>query len=138
MRVIPARIHGYLDVALATLLVAAPVLFGFSDGGAVVCWGTALVYMAMSIATDYPLGVFRFLAFSAHVAVELALAVGAALLAALFATGGFAAEAGVFAFGAVGFAGLSLLTDFESAHDFEESVREQIEAGEDYVRHHAT
>ncbi len=34
MRFIPTRIHGMMDYLMGVLLIVAPCLFGFADGGA--------------------------------------------------------------------------------------------------------
>ena len=81
MRVIPTRVHGVLDYLVGALLIAAPWLFQFNDGGAetwvpVVLGASAIVY---SLCTDYELGVLRLIPMSTH----LMLDVGSGVLLAL-------------------------------------------------------
>ena len=74
MRFIPTRIHGILDYLMGALLIAAPWLFGFAEGGAetwvpVVLGVGALLY---SLLTDYELGVMRRIPMSTHLGLDLA------------------------------------------------------------------
>jgi len=73
MRFIPTRIHGVLDYLVGLLLIAAPWLFDFADGGAetwvpVVLGVSALLY---SVATDYELGVVRRIPMPTHLMLDL-------------------------------------------------------------------
>lgn len=73
MRVIPTKVHGALDYLVGLLLIAAPWLFGFADGGAetwvpVVLGLGALAY---SVFTDYELGLVRRLPMPTHLLLDL-------------------------------------------------------------------
>lgn len=81
MRWIPTQMHGVLDYLWGVLLLTAPWLFGFAEGGAetwiaVVLALGAIVY---SLLTDYELGVARVLSMRAHLLLDF---VGGLLLAA--------------------------------------------------------
>jgi hypothetical protein len=72
MRFIPTRIHGFLDYSMGLLLIAAPWLFGFAQGGAetwvpVALGAGALVY---SLMTDYELGIARVIPMPAHLGLD--------------------------------------------------------------------
>lgn len=74
MRFIPTRIHGMLDYAMGILLIAAPWLFGFADGGAetwvpVILGAGALLY---SMMTDYELGAVRTISMPTHLWLDAA------------------------------------------------------------------
>ncbi len=73
MRIIPTRIHGYMDYLMAVLLIAAPWLFGFADGGAEtwvpVVLGAGVI--AYSLFTDYELGAVRRLPMRTHLMLDL-------------------------------------------------------------------
>ena len=78
---LPTRVHGMLDYLLGALLIAAPWLFGFADGGAeqwvpVALGAGVLLYSAF---TDYELGVVKKLQMPAHLLLD---ALGGLLLAA--------------------------------------------------------
>jgi hypothetical protein len=77
---LPTRVHGMLDYLLGALLIAAPWLFGFADGGAeqwvpVALGAGVLLYSAF---TDYELGVVKKLQVPAHLLLD---ALGGLLLA---------------------------------------------------------
>ncbi len=74
MRFIPTRIHGFLDYGMGLLLIVAPWLFGFADGGAetwipVILGIGAIVY---SLLTDYELGVARTIPMATHLMLDIA------------------------------------------------------------------
>ena len=74
MRVIPTRLHGVLDYLVGALLIVAPWLFGFAQGGAetwlpVILGVGALIY---SLFTDYELGVVRRLGMGSHLSLDAA------------------------------------------------------------------
>lgn len=73
MRIIPTKIHGYLDYLVGALLIAAPWLFDFARGGAetwipVILGASAIVY---SLFTDYEMGVLRKLSMRTHLMLDL-------------------------------------------------------------------
>jgi hypothetical protein len=73
MRVISTRAHGVLDYIVGALLIAAPWLFGFAEGGAetwvpVALGAGALVY---SLMTDYELGVVRRIPMPMHLTLDI-------------------------------------------------------------------
>lgn len=80
MRIIPTRVHGMLDYGLGLLLIAAPWLLGFANGGAdqwvpVILGAGVILY---SLVTDYELSVVDALPMTAHLALD---AIGGAFLA---------------------------------------------------------
>ena len=116
MRFIPTKIHGYLDYIVGALLIAAPWLFDFAQGGAetwipVILGTGAVIY---SLMTDYELGASRLIAMRSHLMLDM---ISGILLAASPWLFGFADEvwgphlfAGLFEMGA------ALLTRREPAH----------------------
>ncbi len=73
MRFIGTKTHGYLDYIMGLLLIVAPWLFGFNNGGAetyvpVVLGVGAMVY---SLMTDYELGASRTLSMRTHLNLDL-------------------------------------------------------------------
>lgn len=80
MRFIPTRIHGVLDYLMGALLIVAPWLFGFNQGGAetwvpVILGAGVIIY---SLFTDYELGAMRKLSMSTHLMLDM---IGGAFLA---------------------------------------------------------
>jgi hypothetical protein len=91
MRFIPTRVHGYLDYIMGLLLIAAPWLFDFADGGAkqwvpVILGASTIVY---SLMTDYELGVSRTISMPTHLTIDLVSGILLAISPWLF---GFAEE----------------------------------------------
>ena len=81
MRFVPTRVDGMADYLIGALLVLAPWLFGFADGGAetwvpVVLGAGVVLY---SLLTDYELGLVRRIPMRVHLGLDLA---GGAVLAA--------------------------------------------------------
>ena len=102
MKLIAARLHGYLDYLTVLIFLAAPTVLGFGGVPAKLAWLLAGVHLAMTLVTRFPLGVFRRLAFSLHGWVERI--VGPALIAIAFLPD-ISAERTAFAF----FAGMGLV-----------------------------
>jgi len=73
MRFIPTKVHGYLDYLVGALLIAAPWLFDFANGGAetwvpVVLGAGAILY---SLITDYELGASKTISMRTHLTLDL-------------------------------------------------------------------
>lgn len=91
MRVIPTRVHGILDYLMGALLIVAPWLLDFADGGPeqwvpVILGAGTIMY---SLMTNYELGVAKVIPMSTHLAIDL---VAGILLAASPWLFGFADE----------------------------------------------
>jgi hypothetical protein len=81
MRFLSTRIHGYIDYLMGALLIAAPWLLGFAEGGAetwvpVILGAGVILY---SLFTDYELGAVKSLPMIPHLWLD---GLGGALLAA--------------------------------------------------------
>jgi hypothetical protein len=73
MKIIPRKIHGFLDYLVGILLIAAPWLLGFADDGTatyipVALGAGALVY---SILTNYECGLVRRIPFRVHLELDV-------------------------------------------------------------------
>ncbi|MGF9758021.1 SPW repeat protein [Microvirga sp. 0TCS3.31] len=81
MRFIPTGIHGVIDYLTGLLLVVAPFVLGFADGGAAqwvpIILGAAI--LGMSLMTDYELSLAKVIPMPLHLGVD---ALGGLLLAA--------------------------------------------------------
>jgi hypothetical protein len=81
MRFIPTRTHGVIDYLTGLVLIVAPFVFGFADGGAAqwvpILLGAAI--LIMSIMTDYELSLAKVIPMPLHLGVD---ALGGLLLAA--------------------------------------------------------
>lgn len=81
MRVLSTRAHGFVDYLTAALLLAAPWLLGFAQGGAET-WIPVLLGLSAagySLSTDYELGVWRRIQMPVHLWLD---AIGGLVLAA--------------------------------------------------------
>jgi hypothetical protein len=72
MRFIPTNVHGYLDYLVGILLITAPWLFGFAEGGAetwvpVILGAGVILY---SLFTDYELGLVRRISMPMHLGLD--------------------------------------------------------------------
>jgi len=72
MRMIPTRVHGVLDYIVGIVLITAPWLFDFADGGVkqwvpVILGLGALLY---SLMTNYELGVMRVIPMPVHLVLD--------------------------------------------------------------------
>lgn len=73
MKIINRTIHGYLDYLVGILLIAAPWLFGFYQGGSeswvpIILGVGTIVY---SLITDYELGMAGIIGMKTHLTIDL-------------------------------------------------------------------
>lgn len=75
MRFLSTRTHGVLDYTTGAFLLAAPLLFGFADGGTAMLLSmiAGALVVAMSLATDYECGVVPWLPMPVHLGADFAL-----------------------------------------------------------------
>lgn len=73
MKFLNPKIHGYLDYAVILVLFIAPSLFSFAREASRTSYTLGAVYIVLSLATAYPLGLFRVIPFTVHGAIELVL-----------------------------------------------------------------
>lgn len=71
MKILNARVHGYLDFVVVALFLAAPSMFGFGGRPQIACYVVAAVHLALSLVTAYPFGLLKLVPFPAHGVVEL-------------------------------------------------------------------
>jgi hypothetical protein len=69
---ISARVHGVLDYATVAAFLNAPMVFGFSGStAATILYWLSGIHLLMTGCTDFPLGVFKWIPFKIHGAIEL-------------------------------------------------------------------
>ena len=78
---ISPRTHGILDYITVAVFALAPVAFGLEGLAAGLSYLLAVVHLAMTLATAFPMGVVRVVSFPAHGKVELAVGVALVLTA---------------------------------------------------------
>jgi hypothetical protein len=88
---IPPRIHGLIDYLVAVLLLAAPYLFGFADGGPAQMVPTviAVAIIAVSLLTRYELSLAKVIPYPVHLGLDLVVGLALAVSPWLF---GFAEQ----------------------------------------------
>src|SRR3954454_19857718 len=81
MRVLSTRVHGMIDYVFGILLIVAPYVLGFANGGSAQYLPQALgaAIVMMSLVTDYELSLARLIPMPAHLGVDM---LGGVLLAA--------------------------------------------------------
>lgn len=74
MKIIPTKVHGYLDYIVGLLLIAAPWIFNFADDTIATYIPVALGIFAIvySLLTDYELGVTRLISLRIHLTLDMA------------------------------------------------------------------
>lgn len=74
MRFVSTRVHGVLDYLTGALLIIAPWLFGFANGGAAqwvpVVLGAGII--VVSLLTAYEWGIVRTIPMPVHLGIDLA------------------------------------------------------------------
>lgn len=89
MKVISARMHGYLDFLTVILFLLAPTLFGLNQVPALLAYSLAAIHLLVTLASDFPFGIVKIIPFPVHGWIERV--VGPALIAVPFILG-FAAD----------------------------------------------
>ncbi|QMU30335.1 SPW repeat domain-containing protein [Adhaeribacter radiodurans] len=72
MRIIPTRIHGILDYLVGIILIAAPWVFDFDNGGAET-WVPVIVgimVLLQTIMTDFEVGIIRKIPMASHLRMD--------------------------------------------------------------------
>jgi hypothetical protein len=74
MKIIDTRTHAIIDYLTGALLILAPYLFGFANGG-IAQWLPQLLgalTIGMSLVTDYELSVAKLVPLKVHLGVDMA------------------------------------------------------------------
>jgi hypothetical protein len=70
MKIISPTQHGYLDYVTVILFLIAPTLIGLTGMAGIIAYALAGIHLAMTLATDFPVGVAKLIPFSVHGWVE--------------------------------------------------------------------
>ena len=73
MKIINPRIHGILDYVVVVLFLLAPTLIGFSGIPMILAYALAGIHLALTLVTDFPLGVVKLIPFTIHGWIEYAV-----------------------------------------------------------------
>lgn len=72
------RLHGVLDYVTVAIFALAPAVLGLTGLAATMSYVLAGVHLAMTLATDFPLGIARLVPFRVHGVVEAVVTVALA------------------------------------------------------------
>ena len=129
MKILEPRPHGVIDYLAVVSLALAPSLFGFAGVAATLCYVLAVVQLAMSLLTAYPLGLVKWIPFPIHGAVELVTSIFLVVAPWLFGFQDAPSARNFFVVSAVALLLVYLLTNYKAA----ESTR----AGQGATQHPA-
>jgi hypothetical protein len=111
--IINPLIHGYLDYFTVAVFLLAPSLLGLDGLAGTLAYALAVIHLAMTLVTDFPLSVSKLVPFRLHGWVERI--VGPVLLLLPFILG-FEGVARIFYFVmGVTIIAVGLLTDYEAS-----------------------
>lgn len=80
MRILSPRIHGFLDLVTVALLVLGSIVLGLGGSPLAIALTLAAIHLLMTLATDFPMGVWKKIPFVVHGIVELVVGIGLLLL----------------------------------------------------------
>jgi hypothetical protein len=68
-----SRLHGMLDYLVALLLITAPYLFGFANGGAeqVISQALGAMIILLSLLTAYEISVVKLVPYRVHLGIDV-------------------------------------------------------------------
>lgn len=66
MKIITPRVHGYLDYVTVVVFLLTPTLLGLTGIPAMLAYALAGIHLAMTLVTDFPLGVVKLIPFTIH------------------------------------------------------------------------
>ncbi|MGH8592476.1 MAG: SPW repeat domain-containing protein [Gammaproteobacteria bacterium] len=70
MKILNPRTHGYLDYVTVILFLVAPTVLGLTGIPAMLAYALAIIHLVMTLVTNFPLGVVKFIPFTIHGWVE--------------------------------------------------------------------
>ena len=113
-KVLKPEVHGVLDYGLALFFLLAPSIFNFPDNAATLSYIVGAVYIATSLITRYPLGVWKVLPFPTHGVLETMMAIFWIASPWLFGFAGHDAARNFFVIAGVSLLAVVALTDYRS------------------------
>lgn len=75
MRILDARIHGLLDLALVVIFLLAPLVYGLGGSPAAIAWSLAIVHLLLTLLTRFPMGLRKVIPLVVHGIIELIVGV---------------------------------------------------------------
>jgi hypothetical protein len=80
MKILTPLYHGYLDYGVVLIFLLAPTVLGLSGIPAIIAYTLAVVHLALTLATDFPLGRIRLVPLKIHGFIELIVSIALLLL----------------------------------------------------------
>lgn len=111
MKILSPTQHGYLDYLTVVIFLLAPSLIGLTGVAGVIAYLLAGIHLAMTLITDFPLGVVKKLSFTIHGWVERV--VGPVLILLPFVLGFEGAALGFYVVIGIVIILVGLLTDYQ-------------------------
>ena len=114
MKILSPFAHAILDYGLAVAFLLAPSVLDMTGTAAALSHTVGIAYIAVSLFTRYPLGLFKVIAFPTHGVLESLMAVGWVAAPWLF---GFSADTGArnfFVMAGIGLLLVAAITDYRS------------------------
>src|SRR6202012_32632 len=81
---IHATLHGIIDYLMVVFLVLAPSLFQLPETTATFTYVLAGIHLLLTICTDYKPGLFKFIPFGMHGAIEVVISIALGAMAFYF------------------------------------------------------
>lgn len=70
MKILTPTQHGYIDYVTVVIFLAAPSLLGLTGMAGIFAYILAIIHLAMTLLTDFPLGAYKLVPFPMHGWVE--------------------------------------------------------------------
>jgi hypothetical protein len=80
MRILSPRVHGVIDLVTVLVLVLAPTIVGLGGSPAAIAYSLAAIHLLLTLATRFPMGVWKKIPFVYHGIVELIVGIALLLL----------------------------------------------------------
>ncbi len=71
MRIVNARVHGVLDLALVVIFLLGPIVYGLGGSPAAISYVLAAVHLIVTLLTRYPMGIRKVIPFVTHGLIEI-------------------------------------------------------------------
>jgi hypothetical protein len=113
-KILKPAVHGALDYALALLFLLLPGILDFPDNAATLSYIVGAAYIATSLVTRYPLGVWKLIPFPTHGVIESMMALFWIASPWLFRFADHASARTFFVVAGIGLLAVVAITDYRS------------------------
>ncbi|MDB5088652.1 MAG: hypothetical protein JWR09_2646 [Mucilaginibacter sp.] len=81
MKFMSPKVHGIIDILVVVFLLASPLIFGFTGTLAVFTYALGTAHLALTVLTDFNMGLVKIIPVSIHELVEFIVAMALIVLA---------------------------------------------------------